>query len=425
MRSLITDYDIYCSNTKISSFGMGYFIGGVVGLLVLPEFLKYFFHIELVIYSSIICIICNIFLLFVTNYYAGIFIFTVSMTARNVLQVPAFQYTVEMVRSGERAIVIGLVISMIFFSGLILNLMEIIVGDYKGEIISNTLLFIISVILVKLLLIDSSSNTFVRGNYKKIVNDLKYVATINGSEKDYKVWIEKIYEDSKTDISEELMYSKDDKTNKYDLVNYFSIWSLKGITSKLLIFILFVFTIQFNFIFLFYEVKKVGNFFTISSICYVMDIIGSMFGAFIIDRPMFGRRRSSIIINVVAGFSYFLTGIVLIYTGNMYLILLNRFLNASLSIIVYTYAFECFPTVLRTHASSIVGISGRIMNLPTPLLMINYPIVSYFVIGALDIVLAICIFFCNIGETRGIQTEELPEEFKDPEFLKKMQIKKE
>jgi hypothetical protein len=425
MRSLITDYGIYCSNAKISSFGVGYFIGGVIGLLILPEILKHYGNIELIIFPSIVCVFCNIGMLLISNYYLGIIVFTISMTARNILQVPSFQYSVEMVRAGERATVIGLTLAMNSFSGLILNLMEITVGDYKGEIISNTFLFLISIILVKLLLIDSASNTFVHGRYKQIIDDLGYVAKVNGSEKEYKKWRDNIYEDSKyVNPNYLIMNENEDEKNKFELVNYYSIWTLKGTAVKLIMFILFFFTSQFNLIFLLYEVKKAPNFFVVSSICYCMDILGSLCGAKMIDLPSLGRRLSSVIVNAVAGIAYFITAFVIVYTGNFYLILLNRFLNSALQIIVYTYAFESFPTVLRAHASSITRISGRVLNLPTPFLMIDYSTVSYFVMGVLDVSLAIGIYIFNIGETRGKQGDELPEEFKDPEFLKKLESKK-
>lgn len=424
MRSLITDYGIYCSNSKIASFGVAYFIGGVAGLFILPEFMKHYGNIELVIFPSIICILCNCGMLLITNYYLGIIVFIISMTARNVLQIPSLQYKVEMVKASERATVIGLTIAMNSLSGLILNLMEITVGDYKGEIISNTFIFIISIVLVKLLLIDSSSNTFVRGRYKQVIDDLGYVAQINASEKEYKLWRGKIYEDSKYVNPEcEILNENENKKNKFQLVDYYSIWSLKGMALKLIIFILFFFTSQFNLIFLLYEVKKAPNFLMVSSLCYGMDIIGSLFGAYMIDIPALGRRLSSVIMNAAAGIAYFITVFVIIYSGNYYLILLNRFLNSALQIIVYTYAFECFPTVLRAHASSITRIAARVLNLPTPFLMINYSIISYFIIGSLDVILAIGIYVFNIGETRGKQVDELPEEFKDPEYLKRMQLK--
>jgi len=304
--------------------------------------------------------------------------------------------------------------------------MEITVGDYKGEIISNTFLFLISIILVHFLLVDSSSNTFVRGKYKQIIDDLEYVSKINGSEKEFNVWKYKIYEDSKyINVNDQSLNETEGKKNKFELVDYFSIWSLKGVTAKLIIFVIFFFTSQFNLIFLFYEVQKVPNFFFVSSLCYVMDIIGSLFGAYLIDLPSLGRRLSSIIVNVAAGIAYFITVIVLIYTGNFYMIFLNRFMNAALQNIIYTYVFESFPTVLRPHATSITRIAGRLFNIPTPLLMINYRFVCYILIGILDIFLALGIYFFDIGETLGKPSEELPEEFKDPEYLKRRQLKKE
>jgi hypothetical protein len=301
--------------------------------------------------------------------------------------------------------------------------MEITVGDYKGEIISNTFLFIISIILVKLLLVDSASNTFVRGKYKQIIEDLEFVAKVNGSEKEYGLWKKKIYSDSRRELlTSEFAEnpSRGGSNNKYEFVTYFSIWSLKGVSVKLIFFILFFFASQFNLIFLLNEVKKAPNFYLISSLCYVCDILGSFFGSFMIDIPILGRRMSSVIMNGSAGVAYFFTVGIAITTGNFYLIFLNRFLNAALQIIVYTYAFECFPTVLRPHATSTFRILGRVLNIGTPFLMIDYSIASYFIIGLLDVFLALSNFLFNIPETYGKPIDELPEEFKDAEYLKKL-----
>ena len=425
-RSLVTDYGIYCSNFKISTFGTSYFFGGVIGLIIWPFLLKDFGNISTINYASFVCIICNFFLLIINNYWLGITVFTISMIARSILQVPSVQYSVEMVRPDERRIILGLMVAMNSFSGLILNLMDVTVGDYKGEIISNTFLFLISIILVHFLLVDSSSNTFVRGKYKQIIDDLDHISKINASQKEFKEWKDKIYEDSKLNNENSLHVNEiEGKKNKFDLVDYISIWRLKGVTVKLIIFTFFFFTSQFNLIFLFYEVQNVPNFFFISTLCYLIDIAGFFFGTYIINVPQLGRRYSSIIFNIAAGISYVVTAIVLFYTGNFYLIFLNRFLNSTLQKILVSYVFESFPTVLRPYSTAITRIAGRLFNIPSPILMINYRFISYILVGVLNILLAWGIYYFEIEETLHKEIEELNEEFKNPEYLKSRQLKHE
>ncbi len=425
-RSLVTDYGIYCDNTKIASFGMSYYIGGVVALLLLPVLLSRYGNIVIIVWPTILCIFCNIGLLFITNYYLGIIIFAISMVCRNLLQMPCLQYLLELAGKNRRGLVMSVTMGMQGMSGLLVNVQEKIMGDYKGELLANTILFVISIILTLLLIVESPSNSFVRGEYDQIITNFEYIFEINNAQEDYIAFKKQIEEESRDfDGGENEVFDETNaKKNKYEYVSYASIWGLKGYPIKLIFFLIFNFINQFGFIFLLYEVNKSDNFYLTAMLCYTFDVIGSFVGGWLVDIPCIGRRNSSIIFNCIAAAAYAFTGFLNIFTTNDYIIILNRFLNAILQTIVNTYGFEIFATCTKVHALTIARVGSRLFNVLTPILMVANNVICYFIGAAFDVLLIFIIICGDVPETVGKELVEMPEEFKDREYLKRFEEKK-
>jgi len=425
-RSLITDYDIYCYNAKISSFGMTYFFGGLIGLFIAPELKYRVGYLGVILYSSIVTVFCNLFILLITNYWLGITVYFIGMISRTMIHQPAFQYLVEMGNDKTRALSVSILRCGIPLSGLFVNLMELITGDYRGQILANTVLFIISIILVKILLVESCSHDFGAGKYSDILQNFAYVAKVNMSQYEYRKWLIEIDQESKNFVdNDECFISENTVSSKShnELITYTNIWFFKNMSSILIYFTIFSTTSQFIFIFLLYEITKLPNFYISSSICYVIDLLGTFFGQWMMETEYFKRRLSSVILNLLAGLAFILTGFVVLYYNFHQLIYLNRFLNSALQMVVYLTLIEILPKVLAPHANSIIRMLSRLLNVSTPLLMIEHPVICYFLIASLDIILALLVYLFDIKETKDVPMEEFPEEFKDPDFMKNLKEK--
>jgi MFS family permease len=412
-RSFISDYNIYCDTNKISLLGVGFFLGGVIGLLLHPSVISWIGSLPTIMCSLTIFALSSLIIVFVKNYYVGLFFFSMILLS-NVLIVSMPYYITEMVKPEHRSIFMGINLSSLGLSGLYSNAIIYYFNDFHILFLINVGIVIIAIIMMKFLMVESIRTSFIRGNFLQIRDDLEYMAKLNSSTEEFIQWRDMVYAESEDHLSQ-LSMEKEDK-NKYHLINFFSLFKIKSQLKNFAFFTLANFVNQYNLLFLQLEVKKSTNVIFTSNFSYIMDICGFYFGMFIIEWNLTKRWTSCVLLNLICGGLYISSGVIKLHDSFSYLFELNRFFNSAYFTALFTYNFEIYPTLIRATASSMNRTISRTLNFWTPYLMIKHDVLSYVFVGSMNLLSALLLVVLDIPETKGKVIEEFPIEFREKEI---------
>ena len=176
INSLITDYDIYCSNVKITMFGISFFVFGSLGIIINPYIIKTIGTLDSIFYNILGYGILFIILALVKNYYVGIIVYCLMMAIFIILITTIPFYIVEMSKPSFRSVFICLSLTMMAVCGLMCNLITYLTGDYNITLYICSCISFISLIFIKIVLVDSVRSNFIRGRFKQIFIDLEKIA---------------------------------------------------------------------------------------------------------------------------------------------------------------------------------------------------------------------------------------------------------
>jgi hypothetical protein len=431
MRSLISDYDIFCSDTKITLFGISFFIFGSIGVIINPYLIKSIGTLNDICLNVFTNGIFYLLLLLIKNYYVGLICFSLMMTNQVILIITIPFYIVEMSKPKQRSTFMCCFLIMMSISGLFCNMIAYLTNSYNKLLIALVAILVVSPIFLKLFLVDSIRSLYIRGRYKEVLDNLEYIAKVNNSSNEYFKWKETLLKEHGNNHRHISYINEENKENsrhhsvssvnsvneqasdKLKEINFWSIWCIKSQVKNIILFTLASFINQFNLLFFQLEMKKTDNFFRDTSIAFVIDIFGYIFGGLIMECPIFKRKITFTMINFFGFATCYANGIVLIFSHFTYISFVNRFNNSAYFIVFQTFNFETYPTLIRSHATSVNRLLSRICNVWTAIIMVNVRPAAYFFIGSFMLAVGIFLVCADVQETKDKVIEEFPIEFKD------------
>lgn len=403
VRSLITAFDLYCSKGKKIVLGTSYFIGGMIGIILIPFFISWMGCLNTIVLGYLLFFLSGGLLSFINNIIIVMILYIIFHISLNLIMTCVPQYLIEMTEPKHRSFFIGIQFLSVGFSGYLSVLISYYTLDYRYVLVAGSAVCLIFGILTKIFLVDSIRTSFIRGKQYDILKDLEYIAKVNQSQIEYRVWRDQ-------NINRGAILHKptnDDK--KYNYPSFMSIWKYKSQIKLIVLFSFVSFLANYGLLLIQFEIKKQDDFFSSLAIAFSSDIVGVVIGCGSTEIPALKRKISFMMIIFSLIVSYFCNAIAYSqhYTGMF--ILMRIFAYAIFS--NYTiYNFEIYPTMIRPTGVAINRIFARVFNLWTPYLMISFPRTGYIlgVFFCAAILGMTCIF--PVEETKGEVIREFPKE---------------
>jgi hypothetical protein len=316
------------------------------------------------------------------------------------------QYIIEMVDPTHRALFICLNFLSLGFSGYLSTLIAYKTNDYKYVIAASAAITLVIGVVIKFVLIDSIRTNFIQGKQKEIIRNLEYVAKMNKSQLEFKVW-----KDTQSQNQSQLKHNhiSSISNNKYNAVSFLSIFKYSSQNKLIILFSLVSFSVNYALLLVQLEITKHNKFFTALAWAFTCDIIGLVIGCFSAEITVLKRKYSFLLINIALIVTYFIAGISFNKQYTIMFIVHRVFVYALFG--NYTlYNFEVYPTMTRPIGVSINRIFARVFNLWTPYLMISAPRWGYFLGVVFTGVIIAMIFLFELPETKNEVIKEFPRE---------------
>ena len=405
LKTFITSFDISCNKPKKVFLETGYFIGGLLGIAVIPFLISNTGCLNSIIIGYIILFFSSCFLSFVKQYACGVILYILFNMALSILITCTPQYLTEMVDPKYRALFICIQFLSIGTSGYLSVLIAYTSYNYKYVISAAAGISLVFAIVFKMFLVDSIRTSFIRGRQSEILKNLEYIARINKSQLEYKVW-----RDHNVNSAAIMNEEGAKKENQY--TSFISIWKYPSQVKLIVLFSIASFIANYGLLLIQLEIKKQNNFFSSLCIAFLCDIIGILLGSLSSEIPFLKRKLSFAIINGALIIAYLFNAIFYKkhYTG---MFILMRIFSYALFSNYTVYNFEAYPTMTRPIGVSINRLFARVFNLWTPYLMISHPRTGYIlgVFFCAAIVGMLTVFW--IEETKGEVIKEFPIEMYD------------
>lgn len=417
--SIISDLDIFCDNNKIQMFKFLFYLGALT-VIVIPIMIKYF-SIVLILKSSLLMImLSNIAILIFNNYWVILVGFTFIIISFNngVVCVPI--YIAELSEPKKRFFYISLSLAFISLGGIFVNAIYDITYDYKYIFLVNTITSFISVCLIQFLMIEPVRTDFIKGNLERLMSNLEFISKINKSHLEYISWKDNIELKNTCNINDTECFleksisnpekSRNEKiTENYKKFNIFNIWGLRSILGFLLVSVLGSITNGFTMIFFQNEVQYQKNIVLTNYLAYVLEILGTLFGGYLIQCPIFKRRLGFI---SIIGFSFIISLLAIFLRNNFVILLFNRFGYSGCIAVMVIYLNEAFPTMVKAEASASYRLISRITLIFAPFIM-KSRMGSLIFLCSLNLISIFIIVICRLRETYQIPLQDLPDELSD------------
>lgn len=403
VRSLITAFDLYCSKGKKTFLGTSYFIGGMIGVVLIPFFISWMGCLNTIVLGYLLFFLSGGLLSIINNITIVMILYIILNISLNLIMTCVPQYLIEMTEPKHRSFFIGAQFLSVGFSGFLSVLISYYKLDYRYVLVAGSVLCLTFGILSKIFLVDSIRTSFIRGKQYDILKDLEYIAKINQSQIEYRVW-----RDQNINRGAILHKSKTDG-NRYDYPSFMKIWKYKSQIKLIILFSFISFLANYGLLLTQFVIKKQDDFFSSLAIAFSCDIVGVVVGCGSAEIPALKRKMSFMMIIFALIISYFCNAIAYSQHYIGMFILMRIFVFAIFS--NYTiYNFEIYPTMTRPTGVAINRIFARVFNLWTPYLMISFPRTGYIlgVFFCAAIVGMMCIF--PVEETKGEVIREFPKE---------------
>ena len=413
--SFISDYDIYCSNIKQIILVSSFFLGGMLGNIIYPYFLKNHGLLN-TIFIFYIFISISFFNLIIFNFYiTGVIFYTISAISHQVCVLGFKQYIIEMSSPLQRPIYLLINLLAGGFSGFFVIIVTYITLDYRWLLFWAGIICFIGAILIKIFVVESVRILFIQDKKKEILDNLEYVSKINNSITEFREWKKnnKIFFNN-GDVNDENEYMLLDyndinynNKNMIEDINFINIWTYPSQLKLLILFSTGVFLLNYSLILSQLEMRKQNKFFLSLFEAYFFDIIGYIVGILINKIKYFSRKLTLVIISLSLGTVLLISN--LIYSNQFIFILLRMFVNAFDSNLTL-YNFESFPTLTRSYGVAINRILGKFFNIPTPSIMVSFPKKGYICGLLFSIGFLVLILFFSPSETKDKSINEYPAE---------------
>jgi hypothetical protein len=246
------------------------------------------------------------------------------------------QYIIEMVDPTHRALFICLNFLSLGFSGYLSTLIAYKTNDYKYVIAASAAITLVIGVVIKFVLIDSVRTNFIQGKQKEIIRNLEYVAKMNKSQLEFKVW-----KDTQSQLKQCYNTSSSSSTNnKYNAVSFLSIFKYSSQNKLIILFSLVSFSVNYALLLVQLEITKHNKFFTALAWAFTCDIIGLVIGCFSAEITVLKRKYSFLLINIALIITYFIAGISF---NKQYTIMfiVHRVFVYALFVITHCIIFKC------------------------------------------------------------------------------------
>ena len=407
LRSFITGLNIYCHKSKTVFLSTCYFIGGLIGIILIPFLVSSIGCLNTIVLGYLVFFISSCFLSFITIYAMFVIMYILLNMSLSFLITCVPQYIIEMVDPKHRALFICLNFLSLGFSGYLSTLIAYRTKDYKFVIAASAAITLVFGVVIKFVLVDSIRTNFIQGKQKEIIRNLEYVAKMNKSQLEFKVWKD-MQSQSKHNYNINSSNTSNDK-NKYNAVSFLSIFTYASQNKLIILFSLVSFSVNYALLLVQLEITKHNKFFTALAWAFTCDIIGLLIGCFSAEISILKRKYSFLSINIALIVTYFIAGVSFNKQYTIMFIIHRVFVYALFG--NYTlYNFEVYPTMTRPIGVSINRIFARVFNLWTPYLMISAPRWGYFLGVLFSGVIIAMIFLFELPETKNEIIKEFPQE---------------
>ena len=408
LRSFITGLNIYCNKPKTVFLSTCYFIGGLIGIILIPFLVSSIGCLNTIVLGYLVFFISSCFLSFITIYAMFVIMYILLNMSLSFLITCVPQYIIEMVDPTHRALFICLNFLSFGFSGYLSTLIAYKTKDYKYVIAASAAITLVIGVVIKFVLIDSVRTNFIQGKQKEIIRNLEYVAKMNKSQLEFKVWKD-TQSQSQLKQYHNNISSSSTSNNKYNAVSFLSIFKYSSQNKLIILFSLVSFSVNYALLLVQLEITKHNKFFTALAWAFTCDIIGLVIGCFSAEISVLKRKYSFLSINIALIVTYFIAGISFNKQYTIMFIVHRVFVYALFG--NYTlYNFEVYPTMTRPIGVSINRIFARVFNLWTPYLMISAPRWGYFLGVVFTGIIIAMIFLFELPETKNEVIKEFPRE---------------
>jgi MFS family permease len=407
LKSIISEFKLKCNDKKIILLNIFYFIGTLVGILLIPIFNVHFGTLTTIFISYLIFSVTCIFISLIKNFTILAILYFFLNLSYGILFVLVIQYLTEMIDPLFRTMFITFNVISNVTSGYLCILICYYTKNYKYLFLICGIISLIGAIFVKIYLVDSIRTLFHQGKIKELIQSLNWISKMNESYKDFEEWKKNnLYKNNKDNIND------NNEKKLFTEVNYINIFKFPSQIKIIILFSLISFLANYLLLFIQLEIKKQKNFYLSIFKAYTSDLFGLFLGIFIIEYIKISRKNSFIFINSLIGILYLFCSI-FYKKNNLFLICLLRVGINSFFISYTVYNFEIYPTLTRSFGTSINRIFARVFNLWTPYIMIDYPRISYIIGLFFIICIEVCVFIFNPEDTRGKIIKEYPDEIEN------------
>ena len=421
LKSFITSYDIYCSQTKRIILASSFFFGQLIGTIIYPYLISNFGIINSLSINYFIIIISYLIMAKYNYFFIGLIFYNLASLSFQISMIGFKQYIVEMSEPSKRSIYLLFNLLSQIFSGFFAVLISYLTLDYRYLLFYSSIICIIGLTFVKLFMVESIRILFIQEKIDKLMENLEYISKINNSKEYFDEWKNYnkniFYRDYEINNNESLKLlidkdkEKEDVIEKYDtislnIINYISIWKYFSQVKLIILFSFSTFYVNYSLVLAQLEIVKQNKFFLSLLEGYTCDMIGYIFGIMITNLN-YTRFTCFLFLTFLLSLM-FLIEFVFYFFRNQFLFIFFRIFINSLDANFNLYNFESFPTLTRPTGVAINRIFGKLFNLWTPLLMISYERIGYFSGFFFGIILFIIGLFLGPRGTKNNKINELP-----------------
>jgi MFS family permease len=399
--SWVTSFNIYCESFKLGVLASSASIGFLLSNIICPLLTENIGRKHTLSLTLIVGILIQSSIFFTTDFYLIYTILLLMNLTNNIVYNAASLYLNEMVDSKNRGLYSCLFNSMYGISGIIYTIVFNITFDWRilqlVTIGSGSIALILNLIFMR----ESIRYLFIKNKNKEILDTLTYISKFNGKHDRFNEWKEKLIADDLNDSHYRSNHSssilKKEKnpislifTNDTVIYNFITFCVVSLVTISGLI---------YNAI----EIKTSKDTFLVPIVFYFTYFLIILVTGFLIDLPIFGRKKPSIVFSITGGVLYLVKYFSIVKFGEGTSIFwLDYLIRLSVSVsfnILIEYNLEIYSTDIRATAFNINKLFSRLGDFTLPLILASDRALATILLGGLYLFMSIFIF--KLKETRG------------------------
>ena len=188
LKSFITSYDIYCSQTKRIILASSFFFGQLIGTIIYPYLISNFGIINSLSINYFIIIISYLIMTKYNYFFIGLIFYNLASLSFQISMIGFKQYIVEMSEPSKRSIYLLFNLLSQIFSGFFAVLISYLTLDYRYLLFYSSIICIIGLTFVKLFMVESIRILFIQEKIDKLMENLEYISKINNSKEYFDEW---------------------------------------------------------------------------------------------------------------------------------------------------------------------------------------------------------------------------------------------